>query len=59
MQEEWPLGPNGLLYDREWALVGEDNQVLTLKRHPQLAFLQPQLDLSSGASSLETRSTSH
>ena len=24
---EWPLGPNGLLLDREWALVDERGQV--------------------------------
>lgn len=47
-QHEWPLGDNGLLYDREWALVGEDDEVLTLKKCPRLACIQPRLDLRSG-----------
>ena len=46
--EEWHLGENGLLYDREWALVGEDGEVLTLKKNPQLALIQPSLDLTTG-----------
>ena len=43
---EWPLGPNGLLLDREWALVGDDGHVLTQKTLPQLALVQPRVDLS-------------
>jgi len=42
------MGPNGLLFDREWALVGEDGKVLTLKKHPRLASIRPQLDLTTG-----------
>lgn len=45
---EWPLGPNGLLLDREWALVGDDGHVLTQKGLPQLALLQPRVDLGQG-----------
>ena len=47
-QEEWPLGPNGLLFDREWALVGEDGDVLTLKKQPHLARIQTHISLQSG-----------
>ena len=47
-QETWPLGPNGLLFDREWALVGEDGEVLTLKKQPQLARIQTHISLQSG-----------
>ena len=47
-QEEWPLGPNGLLFDREWALVDEEGGVLTLKKQPQLARIQTQISLKSG-----------
>ena len=46
--EKWPLGPNGLLYDREWALVDEAGAALTQKRHPKLAMLQPRIDLQAG-----------
>ena len=46
--EEWPLGPNGLLHDREWALVGDDGTVFTQKTLPKLALIQPSLDLQTG-----------
>ena len=45
---EWPLGPNGLLLDREWALVGDDGHVLTQKGLPKLALVQPNVDLWQG-----------
>lgn len=45
---EWPLGPNGLLLDREWALVGDDGHVLTQKVLPKLALVQPRVDLQQG-----------
>ena len=45
---EWPLGPNGLLLDREWALVGDDGHVLTQKGLPKLALVQPRVDLLQG-----------
>ena len=45
---EWPLGPNGLLLDREWALVGDDGSVLTQKGLPKLALIQPRIDLAQG-----------
>jgi molybdenum cofactor sulfurtransferase len=44
----WPLGPNGLLYDREWALVGPDGSVITQKRLPKMTQLQPEVDLAAG-----------
>ena len=45
---EWPLGPNGLLLDREWALVGDDGHVLTQKGLSKLALVQPRVDLWQG-----------
>ena len=45
----WPLGANGLLLDREWALVGADGAVLTLKQAPRMAAVQPSIDLAAGA----------
>ena len=45
----WPLGPNGLALDREWALVDADGVALTLKRVPKLATVRPVLDLQAGA----------
>ncbi|KAK9839312.1 hypothetical protein WJX81_007091 [Elliptochloris bilobata] len=46
--EAWPLGPNGLLLDREWALVGADGAALTLRQAPALASVQPSIDLAAG-----------
>ena len=47
--EAWPLGPNGLLLDREWALVGADGAALTLRQAPRLAAVRPSIDLAAGA----------
>lgn len=44
----WPLGPNGLLLDREWALVGADGAALTLRQAPRLAAVRPRVDLAAG-----------
>jgi hypothetical protein len=41
----WPLGPTGLLYDRQWALLDEAGSLLTQKRCPALAQLRPTVDL--------------
>lgn len=46
--ESWPLGPNGLLHDREWALVGDDGRVFSQKTLPQLALVKPSIDLQRG-----------
>ena len=45
----WPLGANGLLLDREWALVDAAGAVLTLKQAPRMAAVQPSIDLAAGA----------
>jgi len=47
----WPLGANGLLLDREWALVGADGAALTLRQAPTLAAVRPAIDLAAGAAS--------
>lgn len=53
---QWPLGPNGLLLDREWALVGDDGHVLTQKGLPRLALIQPRVNLQSGVMQVCRRS---
>ena len=50
--QRWPLGPNGLLLDREWALVGPEGSALTQKGLPALASITPRLDLAAGKSTL-------
>ena len=57
--DEWPIGPNGLLYDREWALLapegggGPGGRVLTQKTCPRMATLRPTVDLRAGTLTLE------
>jgi uncharacterized protein YcbX len=44
----WPLGSNGLLYDREWALVDPHGRALSQRRHPRLTQIRPTVDLDAG-----------
>ncbi|BDA46796.1 probable molybdenum cofactor sulfurase [Coccomyxa sp. Obi] len=46
--ESWPLGHNGLLYDREWALVDAEGVALTQKKLPRLATVRPTLNMDAG-----------
>ncbi|EFJ48731.1 hypothetical protein VOLCADRAFT_40621, partial [Volvox carteri f. nagariensis] len=46
--QAWPIGPTGLLYDREWALVDDGGKVLTLKQCPRMALVRPVVDLTRG-----------
>ena len=41
----WPLGASGLLYDRHWAVVDVDGQVLTQRRCPLLAKVKAVVDV--------------
>ena len=46
---KWSLSSNGLLYDREFALVNDKNKIMTLKRYPMLgkiiSFINLQKDV--------------
>ena len=44
----WQLGPNGLLYDREWALIDPDGRTLSQRRHPSLTQIRPLVDPAAG-----------
>ena len=44
----WPLGPNGLLFDREWALVSPRGVVLQQRTCPRLVKLAPVIDVDAG-----------
>lgn len=39
----WPLGPCGLLYDREWCVTDPRGVALTQKSEPRLATIRPRL----------------
>nr|XP_055026069.1 molybdenum cofactor sulfurase isoform X1 [Misgurnus anguillicaudatus] len=50
---EWPLGPQGLLYDRLWMVVNENGVCLSQKREPKLCLIQPVICLASNTLQLK------
>ncbi|XP_026801265.3 molybdenum cofactor sulfurase isoform X2 [Pangasianodon hypophthalmus] len=50
---EWPLGPQGLLYDRIWMVVNENGICLSQKREPKLCLINPHICLTSKTLYLE------
>ena len=44
--ERWPVGPAGLLYDREWVVVDAAGQALSLKNEARLSLISPCVDLT-------------
>ena len=56
--DSWPLGQNGLLYDREWALVDAEGEALTQKKLPRLATVRPSLNMDAGTILLHSLSRS-
>ncbi|XP_019785959.1 molybdenum cofactor sulfurase isoform X11 [Tursiops truncatus] len=41
----WPLGNQGLLYDRSWMVVNHNGVCLSQKQEPRLCLIQPFIDL--------------
>ncbi|XP_040120808.1 molybdenum cofactor sulfurase [Oryx dammah] len=41
----WPLGSQGLLYDRSWMVVNHNGICLSQKQEPRLCLIQPFIDL--------------
>ncbi|XP_052428201.1 molybdenum cofactor sulfurase isoform X2 [Carassius gibelio] len=50
---EWPLGPQGLLYDRLWMVVNENGVCLSQKREPKLCLIHPIICLASNTLQLQ------
>uniref|UniRef100_A0A672R208 Molybdenum cofactor sulfurase n=1 Tax=Sinocyclocheilus grahami TaxID=75366 RepID=A0A672R208_SINGR len=50
---EWPLGPQGLLYDRLWMVVNENGVCLSQKREPKLCLIRPIICLASNTLQLQ------
>ncbi|XP_045633836.1 molybdenum cofactor sulfurase [Ursus americanus] len=42
---KWPLGNQGLLYDRSWMVVNHNGVCLSQKQEPRLCLIQPFIDL--------------
>lgn len=51
---EWPVGPQGLLYDREWMLVDPKGSYLNQKKVPLLCTIHPVVDLDRGELKLQS-----
>uniref|UniRef100_A0A8C2DY40 Molybdenum cofactor sulfurase n=1 Tax=Cyprinus carpio TaxID=7962 RepID=A0A8C2DY40_CYPCA len=50
---EWPLGPQGLLYDRLWMAVNENGVCFSQKREPKLCLIRPVICLASNTLQLQ------
>uniref|UniRef100_A0A9J8AQJ6 Molybdenum cofactor sulfurase n=1 Tax=Cyprinus carpio carpio TaxID=630221 RepID=A0A9J8AQJ6_CYPCA len=50
---EWPLGPQGLLYDRVWMVVNENGVCFSQKREPKLCLIRPVICLASNTLQLQ------
>ena len=44
---DWPLGPQGLLYDRGWMVVNANGVCLSQKRETRLCLIHPQVHMPS------------
>ncbi|XP_039094908.1 molybdenum cofactor sulfurase isoform X2 [Hyaena hyaena] len=42
---KWPIGNQGLLYDRSWMVVNRNGVCLSQKQEPRLCLIQPFIDL--------------
>uniref|UniRef100_A0ABM5GQW4 Molybdenum cofactor sulfurase n=1 Tax=Pogona vitticeps TaxID=103695 RepID=A0ABM5GQW4_9SAUR len=42
---EWPIGNQGLLYDRSWMVANQNGVCITQKQEPRLCLVQPLIDL--------------
>lgn len=49
---QWPLGPYGLLYDREWSVADPTGTVLNQKACARLALIKPLVDAATGSLTL-------
>jgi molybdenum cofactor sulfurtransferase len=56
VEDQWPLGPRGLLFDREWAVVdAATGSVLNQKAAPKLANIAAVVDLGERTLTLSLR----
>ncbi|XP_038653614.1 molybdenum cofactor sulfurase isoform X2 [Scyliorhinus canicula] len=46
--KKWPIGKQGLLYDRNWMIVNQNGVCLSQKQEPRLCLIHPHIDLDQG-----------
>ncbi|XP_070584996.1 molybdenum cofactor sulfurase [Erythrolamprus reginae] len=42
---QWPIGNQGMLYDRNWMVTNQNGVCITQKQEPRLCLIQPLIDL--------------
>jgi hypothetical protein len=52
----WPMSDTGLLYDREWVIVGQNGAAITQKQNSKLCGIQTSIDLKEGVLTLSATS---
>ncbi|NXY40253.1 MOCOS sulfurase, partial [Ceuthmochares aereus] len=50
---EWPVGNQGLLYDRNWMVVNQNGVCMTQKQEPRLCLVTPSIDLKQNIMVIE------
>ncbi|XP_032101197.1 molybdenum cofactor sulfurase [Sapajus apella] len=51
----WPVGNQGLLYDRSWMVVNHNGVCLSQKQEPRLCLIQPFIDLQQNIMVLKAK----
>lgn len=42
--QSWPVNKNGLMYDRKWMLIDDQQQFLSQRRLPKMALIKPRIE---------------
>ncbi|KAL8165840.1 UNVERIFIED_CONTAM: hypothetical protein K2H54_055549 [Gekko kuhli] len=50
---QWPVGNQGLLYDRSWMVVNQNGVCTTQKQEPRLCLVQPLIDLEKNVMTIK------
>nr|XP_056713238.1 molybdenum cofactor sulfurase [Euleptes europaea] len=50
---QWPVGNQGLLYDRSWMVVNQNGVCITQKQEPRLCLIQPLIDLEKSTMTIK------
>ncbi|XP_044308156.1 molybdenum cofactor sulfurase isoform X2 [Varanus komodoensis] len=52
--KQWPIGKQGLLYDRSWMVANPNGVCITQKQEPRLCLVQPMIDLEQNVMIIKT-----
>ncbi|KAM9308264.1 molybdenum cofactor sulfurase [Gastrophryne carolinensis] len=50
---QWPVGQQGLLFDRNWMIVNENGVCLSQKQEPKMCLIYPSIDLSQNVMKIQ------